>query len=128
MSNRIYSKQLIAPHQTNQPVKQREDLSSSEAFNQVLQRKLKQRSGIEFSGHAQQRVSNRNINLTTQQLDKLEAGVSKAAEKGAKESLIVVDQVAYVVSVENKTVITAVDQESMQENVFTNIDSAVMMD
>lgn len=60
-------------------------------------------------------------------MQRLEGAVQKAAAKGAKESLILMDNVAYVVSVVNQKVITAVDQMSMKENVFTNIDSAILL-
>ena len=61
------------------------------------------------------------------QWDRVVSGVDKAAQKGAKESLVMVDNVALVVSVRNRTVITAVPQEHLKDNVFTNIDSAVIV-
>jgi flagellar operon protein len=57
---------------------------------------------------------------------RLEAGVARAAGKGARDSVVFVDGTAFVVSVRNRTVITAVDPEHMREHVFTNIDSAVI--
>jgi flagellar operon protein len=61
------------------------------------------------------------------ELDKLSTGVEKARNKGARDSLVMVNNVAYIVSVENNTVVTAVDEDSMDDNVLTNIDSAVFM-
>jgi len=82
---------------------------------------------LKFSAHARARLEARNIKLTESQLSRLHTGVDKAASKGARESLVLVDDVALVVSIKNKTVITAVDDKNLKENVFTNIDSAVIM-
>jgi flagellar operon protein len=98
------------------------------SFQQVLQG-LQQGSGeeLKFSAHAQQRIQDRNISLSSQDLSRLQQGVAQAAAKGSKESLLLKDNLAFVVSVKNNTVITAVDAASMKGNVFTNIDSAVIV-
>jgi flagellar operon protein len=83
---------------------------------------------LKFSAHAQQRLESRNIRLTTDDVAKMNAMADKAAAKGAKQSLFMMRDVAMVVSITNRTVITAVDQSSMKENVFTNIDSAAIID
>jgi flagellar operon protein len=90
-------------------------------FDRILQDQLK------LSGHAQTRMSSRNIELNQDEWQRVLGGVQKAAAKGAKESLVMVDNVALVVSVKNRTVITAVDKDSLKDNVFTNIDSAVIV-
>jgi len=72
-------------------------------------------------------LSLRNINLSADDLNRMNQAVSKAASKGAKQSLLVMDKQAFIVSVPNRTVITALDEGSMKENVFTNIDSAVIV-
>lgn len=82
---------------------------------------------LKFSAHAQARLAARNISITPADVERLKNAVDKAAAKGAKESLILMDSVAYVVSVKNRTVVTAVGGDSMKENVFTNIDSAVIV-
>jgi flagellar operon protein len=94
------------------------------SFDEVL----RQRTGaVKFSGHALQRVERRGIDLDANNtLARLEGGVERAASKGARDSVVFVDGTAFVVSVRNKTVITAVDSEHMREHVFTNIDSAVI--
>jgi flagellar operon protein len=94
------------------------------SFNQILNQEL---SGLKFSQHALQRLQSRNINLNQTELSKLNSAVEKAAQKGAKESLILMDNLALVVSVKNKTVITAMDGANIKDNVFTNIDSAVIV-
>jgi flagellar operon protein len=88
---------------------------------------LRQRSGgVQFSGHAMERVQRRGIDMSPQTLARLDNAVQRAAAKGSRESLVLVDGTAFVVAVKNKTVITAVDGPSMREHVFTNIDSAVI--
>jgi flagellar operon protein len=84
-------------------------------------------SALKFSAHAQDRMRSRSIALSAQEMKQLEQAVDKAAVKGARESLLLINNKAFVVSVKNRTVITAVDEASLKENVFTNIDSAVIM-
>ena len=93
------------------------------SFGEVLRQKT---SGVEFSGHALQRVQRRGIDLSPATLARLNQGVERAAGKGARDAVIFVDGTAFVTSVRNRTVITAVDREHMREHVFTNIDSAVI--
>ncbi|HXD55632.1 MAG TPA: TIGR02530 family flagellar biosynthesis protein [Solirubrobacteraceae bacterium] len=81
---------------------------------------------LQFSKHALDRVQRRGIELDGATLQRLHEGVSRAAGKGSRDSLVLVDGTAFVVSVSNHTVITAVGSEHMKENVFTNIDSAVI--
>jgi len=83
---------------------------------------------LKFSAHAQARLQSRNINLSQDDLAKMNAMADKAATKGAKQSLFMMHDTAMVVSIPNRTVITAVDKQSMKENVFTNIDSAAIID
>jgi flagellar operon protein len=82
---------------------------------------------LSFSSHAQKRLHSRNINLTEEDLSNLTNAVHKAESKGAKESLILMRDHGFIVSIPNKKVITAVNQEELKENVFTNIDSAVIV-
>ncbi|HST40070.1 MAG TPA: TIGR02530 family flagellar biosynthesis protein [Conexibacter sp.] len=95
------------------------------SFGEVL-RSTAQTPGVEFSRHALQRLERRGIELGEQTLARLTDGVDRAAGKGSRESVVFVDGTAFVVSVRNRTVITAVDPEHMREHVFTNIDSAVI--
>jgi flagellar operon protein len=82
---------------------------------------------LKFSAHAMQRLQSRNIQLSNDDVARMNVMADKAAEKGAKQSLFMLRDVAMVVSIKNRTVITAVDSESMKENVFTNIDSAAVI-
>jgi flagellar operon protein len=81
---------------------------------------------LQFSKHALARVERRGIELDSATLGRLSEGVGRAASKGSRDSLVLVDGTAFVVSVSNRTVITAVGSEHMKDNVFTNIDSAVI--
>ncbi|HEY6780206.1 MAG TPA: TIGR02530 family flagellar biosynthesis protein [Thermoleophilaceae bacterium] len=88
--------------------------------------KLAQPQPLQFSKHALQRVERRGIQLEGQTLERLQSGVDRAAAKGSRDSVVFLDGTAFVVSVKNRTVVTAVDTEHMREQVFTNIDSAVI--
>ncbi len=128
--NRIYYPQtpLIQTSQVNKSsvIKPGASVANSgKSFTEILEKQL---SGeVKFSQHALQRLQSRNIKLDETAMDKLSGAVDKAAQKGAKESLILMNNLALVVSVKNRTVITAMDEASMKENVFTNIDSAVIV-
>ena len=97
---------------------------ATNSFDTILQQKINE---VKFSQHAQERLSSRNIKLSATDLKKLDNAVEKIAQKGAKESLIMLNDVALVVSVKNKTVITAMDGASAKDNIFTNIDSAMII-
>jgi flagellar operon protein len=96
------------------------------SFADVLAGKLAGTGQLRFSGHALDRIKRRGIDVDQASLERLQDGVARAAAKGGRDSLVLVDGTAFVVSVANRTVITAVDQEHMREQVFTNIDSAVI--
>lgn len=83
--------------------------------------------GLRFSKHATNRLADRSITLSNNQLDRLTEGARRAGEKGIRESLVMVDQLAFIVNVPNHTVIMAMDQTETNENIFTNIDGAVIM-
>lgn len=95
-------------------------------FSEILQTKEQDRKQeLKFSKHAYERLASRNIDMTDEQLIRLENGAKKAYEKGIKESLVMVDNLAFIVSIKNNTVITAVGDDD--NKVFTNIDGAVIM-
>jgi flagellar operon protein len=82
--------------------------------------------GVEFSKHSLERLSQRGIRLDTTLLGRLSDGIDRAAAKGSKTTLVLVDQTAFVVGVGNRTVVTVADQDNLKERVFTNIDSMVI--
>lgn len=81
---------------------------------------------VKFSKHAAGRLAERNIELTEGQMERLNEGAAKAQQKGIRDSLVIVDQLAFIVNIPNSTVVTAMDQQDTKENVFTNIDGAVI--
>ncbi len=82
---------------------------------------------LKFSKHAVMRLADRNINLSSEQSRRLETGVKKAGEKGIHDSLVLMDSLAFIVNVPNKTVVTAMKQNETDKNIFTNIDGAVII-
>ena len=108
---------------------------SESSFLSILQKtqstrnaeELEKSSVLKFSKHAGERLADRNINLTEEQLGRLEDGAQKASAKGIKESLVLVDNMAFIVNTKSQTVITAMDQNSSDDNIYTNIDGAVVI-
>ena len=96
------------------------------AFAQVLDQKLTGQP-VRLSQHALERLKSRGITLSDADMKKLAGAVDSVAQKGGKDSLIMMGDAALVVSVKNRTVVTAMDRQGMQGNVFTNIDSAVVL-
>jgi flagellar operon protein len=94
------------------------------SFIQLLQDKMTP-DAVSFSAHALSRLEQRNIVVDEQIKSQLETAIDKIAQKGGRESLIMLDDLAFLVSIPNKKVITAL--EASEDNVFTNIDSAVLM-
>ncbi len=103
--------------------------TSAPSFRSVLEQQQQTSAAqpLKFSAHAMQRLQSRNIHLSNEDVSRMNVMADKAAAKGAKQSLFMLRDVAMVVSIKNRTVITAVDQDSMKENVFTNIDSAAVI-
>lgn len=97
------------------------------SFQNILEKKRFEEQDIKFSKHAFSRLSERGIDLTDNQLKRLEDGARMAQDKGIKESLVVVDQLAFILNVPNKTVVTAMSQNETDSSVFTNIDGAVFI-
>ena len=115
----------IAPVQPTTPAQRQgaTQTASGPSFSEVL---ASHTTAPQFSRHALQRLQQRGITVDQSTLGRLTDGVSRAAGKGSRDSVVFVDGTAYVVSVANNTVITAVPSEHMRQQVFTNIDSAVI--
>ena len=100
------------------------------SFEKILQQKVdesQKSSELKFSKHASQRLSDRNINLSAEQLERLEKGAMLSNEKGIKESLVLMDEYAFIVNTGNNTVVTAMQTTEQEENIYTNIDGAVLV-
>ncbi len=105
------------------------DKAAETAFKTEFEKKLTdvtQDDGVKFSSHAIQRLFKRNIDIKPEEINRINQAVAKAQQKGSRESLVMVDDLALIVSVKNKTVITAMDRPSMKDQVITNIDSAIL--
>jgi flagellar operon protein len=97
------------------------------AFADVLKQQAGQpTTSVNFSNHALARLQRRGIEVDAPTAQRLDAGVSRAAAKGSRDAVVLVDGTAFVVAVRNRTVVTAVDSAHMRDHVFTNIDSAVI--
>lgn len=115
--------QYLNPSNTN---KDSIRTNTGQSFQEILeQQRVQNTGGLKFSKHASERLVSRNIDLTSSQLGRLETGAKKASEKGIKESLVMVDNLAFIVNVKNNTVVTAVNDG--EDRIFTNIDGAVIM-
>ncbi len=80
---------------------------------------------LKFSNHANKRIESRDLKLTESDMNMLQNAVSKAEAKGAKDSLVMMNNTAFIVNIPNRTVVTALDINKSSENIFTNIDSVV---
>ena len=96
-------------------------------FDSILKRELKKDQGVQFSKHATLRVQERGIAVTENVMHDLNQAVQKAKEKGAKDVVVIGQNGAFIVNIPHNIVVTTMSKAEMQENIFTNIDSAVLM-
>lgn len=94
----------------------------STPFSEIFKEELNK---VKFSGHAINRMNSREINLNENDLQRLENAVNRAEEKNARESLVMVDNKAFIVNIPNRTVVTMLTNDKLNENIITQIDSAV---
>ncbi len=109
---------------------QQSTVSDAVSFGQILEDKsnsITHGSVLKFSKHAANRLNTRNIELSDSQVMRLQDGMEKANAKGIKDSLVLMDKLAFIVNVPSNTVVTAMDQNETSENIFTNIDGAVIV-
>lgn len=129
-NNFISIEQVTGKYLDNQKtnkVQRTSGVSFKDIFLQQTKQPLENTSQLKFSKHAGERLESRNITMSDEQLKRLEDGTKKAFEKGINDSLVLVDDMAFIVNVENNTVVTAMDRSEAQEKVFTNIDGAVII-
>ena len=101
--------------------------SNQQGFGQILQKEVVRQQEVKFSHHALDRLRSRNIQLTSSDVNLLNGAIQQVADKGGQDSLVLMNNVAYVVNVPSRTVVTAIDNMHLQQNVFTQIDSAVIV-
>lgn len=129
----VHHNDIVKPRDQNAKVSRRVLRTKSKtntfdtSFSDILGDKIKQGRDIKFSGHAMRRIDERRINISNLDLSRLESGIERVERKGARNSLILIDDTAYIVSVRNKTVVTALTKEAALGNVFTNIDSVAIV-
>lgn len=125
VKNHIFSSiEQVTGQYLNRPV-QNKPAENTVSFQDVLNEKFD--TELKFSKHASRRLMDRNINLSEEQLDRLEKGTRLSSEKGIKESLVLMDGLAFIVNTGSRTVITAMQKDSEGENIYTNIDGAVLV-
>ena len=124
----LSSAQIMDRYITAGKVNQSQETSKTNSFQDALLEAMDSRreTTLKFSKHASNRLADRNIELTKEQMDRLTEGTNKAGSKGIKDSLVMVDHLAFIVNIPKNTVITAMDQSQADENIFTNIDGAVI--
>jgi flagellar operon protein len=104
----------------------RQDAVKSE-FESILRQKQAERELVKFSKHAEYRLMSRNIRLTAEQRSRIDEAVARAESKGIRDSLVLLDNLAFVVNVRNRTVITVANGGELKDNIFTNIDGTVII-
>jgi flagellar operon protein len=100
----------------------RTGIKGGPSFDSIFREELEK---IKFSSHALKRLESRNIELNDRDIQRIQLAVEKAEMKGSKDSLVMMDNTAFIVNIPNKTVVTAMEVSQSSENVFTNIDSVV---
>ena len=128
--NNFLSIEQVKDQYLNQKKTVTTPVTPSISFNDILKAKSLETAEpkeLKFSKHAANRLIDRNISLSDEQRQRLNEATVKAGEKGIKESLVLMDQLAFVVNIPNNTVITALDKSETDLNVFTNIDGAVII-
>ena len=117
----------LQPNTAKQNVDQNQGTQSGDKFSDVLAKKIDDRQGVKISKHAEERLLKRNIMLNPNDLKEIGKVLDKAATKGIKDALIIMGDTALVANVKNRTIITAATGEDLKDNIFTNIDGAIIM-
>ena len=120
--------QLTDQHLNKSQRTQATEGAESLSFQEILRQKALPGTGnLKFSKHAMGRLADRNIELSDSQLERLQSAAQKAGQKGIRDSLVIMDQLAFIVNVPNETVVTAMDSTETMDNIFTNINGAVII-
>jgi flagellar operon protein len=128
--NKFSINQPFIPKTNVPPVKKQQVQTAGDLqrkFTQQLQEAMQEQQPVKFSHHAEVKMQRNGIVLSGEQLERMNDGIQKAKNKGANEAIMLMDNLAFVVSVKNDTVITAMQQNKMESQVVTNIDSAVIL-
>ncbi|MBP8969056.1 MAG: flagellar protein [Lachnospiraceae bacterium] len=115
----------LSKNLTSRPIAASSETKSEKAFGNILTEKEKEARQVKFSKHASLRMSDRGLEMSDEQLGRLSDGTDMAANKGINDSLVMIDDLAFIVNVPSRTVITALEAGN-DTNVFTNINGAVI--
>lgn len=102
------------------------NIPQNQNFSEILKNKINKNQEIKISKHAEIRMNQRNINITDELKDKINKSIDKASAKGIKDSLVLVDNNAFIVNVRSRTIVTAFNKDELKDNVISNIDGAVI--
>lgn len=128
MSYRVVNGKLHSVQDYTQfKLEDKSNKGSASSFKEVLNKEVDKKQSFVISNHAAERLRDRNISLNESDMKRINEGLNKAMEKGSSESVLLYKDLVLVASVKNRTIITAVDKESSKDNVFTNIDSVVLL-
>ncbi len=100
---------------------------NNQSFTDILNKEIESSSNLQFSKHAINRMNERGIDVNQNLQNDLNAAVEKARSKGAKDVVIISPNSAFIVNVPNNMVVTTMSQNEMKDNIFTNIDSAIIL-
>mgnify|MGYP000894722264 FL=1 len=119
---------IIAIPKTNRiNIQDKPRTHGNSSFGTILEGQIKQQESIKFSKHAQGRLIARNVELTQEDIANIDKAVEKAARKGIKDTLILLGNTALIANVRSKTIITAATEDTLKDNIFTNIDGAIII-
>ncbi len=126
MNNEYVQRRVKINPTDSATVQQTPNVRGQNSFGDVLN-KIREKDGVKFSKHAMDRLNSRQIELTDSEVNRINEGVGKAKSKGVREALIMMDNKVFIASVQNNTIITAVTEDQLKDNVFSNIDGAVIV-
>jgi len=128
INTNLYYPQISSLNKSNvaEKIPHTENFENSD-FSKLLKDNLNIKEPLKFSAHALQRIAERKLNMDEVFLTKLNEAIDKADAKGVMDTLVITDDAALIVSVKNRTVVTAMDRNALNGNVFTNIDGAIVV-
>lgn len=120
-------KELMKGDESTDPTKLKVESLQKEVTSANPEASKSTKPILKFSNHALERMNTRGIHVSAEQITKIEQAMQKASDKGAKETLVLTDTSAMIVSLKNNMVVTVMGKDQMKENIFTNIDSTVVV-
>ena len=118
---------ITAVNSNRTNIKDKPRAPEAQSFGKILDEEINKEGQVKFSKHAQERLVRRNVTFTTEDLANIDVAVEKAAKKGIKDTLILIGKTALIANVKSRTIITAATEETLKDNVFTQIDGAIIL-